>query len=169
MKAFRTLNHLAVLGALWGVSGCEINSSDTKVQWMPDMADGPTVKAQEDFLDPPDNVISAVGILYPKTPEEAEKVLTNPLPSSELALKKGEHLYTTFCTVCHGPDAKGGGSIVDVFPRPPDITVSTYKSRADGFFFHRITFGSALMPSYGHAISPDERWAIVHYLRTLQK
>ncbi|NBQ53831.1 MAG: cytochrome c [Proteobacteria bacterium] len=39
----------------------------------------------------------------------------------------------------------------------------------DGFYFHKMTFGGAIMPSYGHAISPQERWQIAHYIHELQR
>jgi mono/diheme cytochrome c family protein len=150
-------------------TGCEINSNNTKIQYMPDMADAPTVKAQESYIDPPEHSVPINGVLYPETVEESEKVLKNPYPASEQIVADGKHLFETFCTVCHGSDGKGDNALGAAFPRPPDITIPQYRERADGFYFHRITFGSAIMPSYGHAISPNERWKIIHYLRTLQK
>ncbi len=152
------------------VAACHRDGNQTKLQWMPDMADSPTVKAQESFIDPPDHAVSTQAILYPATAEESEKLLQNPYPASADMVAKGKEMYDTYCTVCHGADAKGGGQITDLFPRPPDITMDLYAKRADGFFFHRITFGGvAMMPAYGYAITPAERWQIVHYLRTLQK
>ncbi len=155
-------------------AACDKNPNATKLQYMPDMADAPTVKAQEDFLDPPDGSIPMSAILYPETAEESEKQLQNPfagVPDGEAQghLAAGKTLFNTYCVVCHGADAKGEGFMVDKYPRPPDLTGEVYLNRADGFFFHRITFGSAIMPGYGHATSPHERWQIISYLRTLQK
>jgi mono/diheme cytochrome c family protein len=39
---------------------------------------------------------------------------------------------------------------------------------ADGEFFEVITYGKNTMPAYGARISPEDRWAIVHYVRALQ-
>jgi mono/diheme cytochrome c family protein len=155
-------------------SACNLDPETTKVQYMPDMADAPTVKAQENYLDPPPGSVPLTTPLYPKTIEEAEKVLTMPprLAADPDITEKGKALFNTFCIPCHGADAKGHGSIISAgFPQPPDITHPTYAARGDGFFFYRITFGSAsgVMPSYGYAISVHERWQIVNYLRTLQK
>lgn len=161
---------LAVSG--WLALGCHQDGNVTKMQWMPDMADAPTTKTQKDFFNPPEHSIPMNSILYPDTVEEAEKVLVNPFPANAEMAAKGEQLFNTFCITCHGADAKGDkGMIGDLFPHPPDITSGDYPKRADGFFFYRITFGSAstIMPPYGHAISPHERWYIIHYLRTLQK
>jgi len=159
---------LILLPLLLCVSGCEINSDNTKIQYMPDMADAPSVKTQEDYLDPPDHSIPVNGILYPKTVEQSEKLLKNPFPASDKVVSDGKELFNTFCTPCHGPKAKGNNALGGKYPQPPDLTLPMYKSRGDGFFFYRITFGSAIMPGYGHAISPHERWKLIHYLRSLQ-
>jgi mono/diheme cytochrome c family protein len=139
-----------------------------KVQYVPDMADAPTMKPQENYLDPPEGAVSTNAILYPATAEEAEKNLQNPLPNEPQVVALGEKTYNTFCITCHGAEAKGDGAITDLYPRPPDLTTEIYQKRADGFYFHRITFGANIMPGYGHAIMPHERWAAVHYLRKLQ-
>ncbi len=169
MKITKIVSNTVMLGLLMS-AGCHRDGNTTKLQWMPDMADSPTVKPQEAYIDPPDHSVSTQAILYPATAEESEKLLQNPYPASADMIAKGKTMYDTYCTVCHGPDAKGDGQITDLFPRPPDLTIDVYNKRGDGYFFHRITFGGvALMPAYGYAITPSERWQIVHYLRTLQK
>ncbi len=154
------------------LSQCKDDPNTTKLQYMPDMADTPTVKPQRDFLDPPEGSVAQNAILYPETSAEAEKLLVNPyVGRSDEAFhtEQGKHLYEVYCSVCHGPTAKGNGTIVDEFPKPPDLTTDLYLNRGDGFYFHVITFGSALMPKYGHALSPHERWQVILYLKTLQK
>lgn len=151
-------------------TGCR-GPEGRKIQYVPDMADSPAIKAQKSYLDPPEGAVAMNAILYPKTPEEAEKVLQMPprIASDPATAAQGKKLFETFCAVCHGLDVKGTGTLGDAFPHPPDLTVDMYKNHGDGFFFYRITFGSAVMPSYGDAISPAERWQIITHLRTLQK
>jgi mono/diheme cytochrome c family protein len=155
--------------AMLGVIACNQNPNQTKLQYMPDMADNPTVKAQEGYLDPPEHSVAMNAILYPKTVEEAEQLLRNPYPNSDEVLSKGKDLYETFCTACHGSNGAGGGGVTSYFEGIPNIAGDLYRNRQDGFFFYRITFGKGRMPGYGHAISPNERWYIIHHLRTLQK
>ena len=165
------MKRTAIFICLIALAGCKKSPNETKLTYMPDMADAPTAKAQRTYLDPPDGAVTRNAILYPKTVEESEDILVSPYqeePSGDV-LAQGEKLYSTYCTVCHGPSAKGGGSIQDKFPAPPDITGEAYQKRKDGFYFYRVTFGTALMPSYGHATSAKERWQIVAYLRKLQK
>ena len=153
---------MLLLAVLMMLSACT-DKNTTKLQYMPDMADAPTVKAQEDFLDPPLGSVAKGAVYYGASAEES-KVKPNVAPD----LAQGKRLYETFCQVCHGAQGKGNGSIIEDFPRPPDITAIVYQQRSDAFIFHRLTFGTAIMPAYGHATDVAERWQIVFYLRHLQ-
>lgn len=151
--------------------GCRFDGTGTKMQWAPDMADAPTQKSQENYIDPPEGAVAMGATHYPATVEETEAQVTMPadIAGNEQNMAQAKVLFETFCKVCHGPDAKGGGTLGPNFPTPPDLTHAAYKARKDGFFFYRITFGSAVMPGYGHAISIPERWMIIKHLRTLQQ
>jgi mono/diheme cytochrome c family protein len=168
------------LATKWGVmagllatsllTSCRYDGTGTKMQWAPDMADSPANKSQRSYLDPPEGSRSMTAILYPKTPEEAEVQFSMPeaIASDQRGLEKGKTLYETYCQVCHGADAKGGH--INPAIAPPDLTHPTvYVPRKDGFFFYRITFGANVMPGYGYATTPAERWYIIRHLRTLQK
>jgi mono/diheme cytochrome c family protein len=141
------------------------------MQYFPDMADSPAFKTQGNYIDPPEGSISRTAILYPDTVEEAEKVLKNPFrgtPNEGEHLANGQHLFETYCAICHGPNGDGSGNISDVFPRPPDLRADLYKTKQDGFYFYRMTFGSSVMPSYGDKITASERWDINLYITHLQ-
>lgn len=156
--------------------GCSGDPKTKKWTYMPDMVDSPVAnKAQRGFyLEPPVGSVSKETMIYPKSAEDAEQTLRNPYGNGggeDFTRAEGKKLYDIFCAVCHGLDAKGGGTIIDRFPRPPDLTADLYKNKKDGFFFYRITFGSLsqMMGGYGHAIDINERWKIVSYLRSLQE
>ncbi len=166
MKSGSPVEHTGLPGAIAKLLGGD--KSIPKIQYVPDMADAPTMKPQENYLEPPEGSVATNSILYPSTVEEAEANLKNPLQSDPDVMALGEKMYNTYCIPCHGAAAKGDGSITDLYPRPPDITADNYKKRADGFFYYRITFGANIMPGYGHSIASHERWAIVHYVRKLQ-
>jgi mono/diheme cytochrome c family protein len=56
------------------------------------------------------------------------------------------------------------------FLPPADLTnPELQKVRTDGYWESYLSVGGAVMPSYGEALTPDERWAIVNYVRTLAK
>lgn len=154
------------------LSSCKFNPNTTKLQYMPDMADGPVARAQRDYLDPPEHSVAKDAFLYPDTAEEAEDVLINPFGhfrNKTALVDEGKRLYGIFCHVCHGPNGKGDGTITDVYPRAFDLTQDKYADNKDGFFFYKITFGGASMPGYGHATSRLERWKITMYLRNFHE
>lgn len=167
------LNGLSVSILLAAVA-CKDNPQQTKLTYMPDMADAPAVKPQLSYLDPPDGAVARTAMIYPPDdqPEEWEKLLHNPYVghSNEKELARdGKFLFHINCSPCHGADAKGKGSLIDKFPPAPDITHEMYLDRPDGFFFHKITVGGPIMPSRGEHTYPHERWKIILHLRELQK
>ena len=78
---------------------------------------------------------------------------------------KGKKIYETFCAVCHGEQGDGQGTIVknDKYPTP-----NSYSSKAaltQGQMFHSITYGKNLMGSYASQVTPQERWAVIYYIK----
>lgn len=171
VRGHKAVIALAVAAAALLV-GCRYDGTGTKMQWAPDMADSPAPKPQRTFLPPPSESVPMHAVFYAKDHAESEKTLVMPdwIANDPNAAETGKVMFETFCAVCHGIDAKGGGSLGPNYPIPPNLTHEAYKARGDGFFFHTVTFGSqsTLMPGYGYAISLHERWMIVKHLRTLQ-
>tara|TARA_B100001094_G_C18146931_1_gene781331 strand:+ start:165 stop:689 length:525 start_codon:yes stop_codon:yes gene_type:complete len=172
MRTLMQTNGLSIvffLGLMLGMTSCNLDPKSRKIQYMPDMADAPTNKPQESYIDPPEHSVPITGILYPEQIAVAEKELLNSEKMNAETLAKGKQHYDTFCGVCHGAAGTGKHTLGSAYPLvPPDLTRDDLKARKDGFFFMKITQGGAQMPSYGHAISSKERWQIVHYLRKLQ-
>ncbi len=172
----KNLMKAAVISSLvvLGLGACRSGKNATKLQYMPDMADNPTVKSQESYIDPPAHAVPINAILYPATAELAEAELRNPFGEdiaqmSPQMKERGKHLYDTYCIACHGYDGKGKGTLGDAYPIPvPDITRDEMKAKKDGWFFYRISKGGAQMPAYAHSTSPYERWWIIAHLRGLQ-
>ncbi len=102
-------------------------------------------------------------------PEEAAKSLVNPLLPTKSVLDLGKKKYLTFCSPCHGNFGEGDSRLRGQFPNPPTLHSDKLRTMSDGGIFHIITNGQNVMPSYASQISEDERWAIVHYIRVLQR
>ncbi|MCK9448268.1 MAG: c-type cytochrome [Bacteroidales bacterium] len=99
-------------------------------------------------------------------------MLINPIEVNEEVLAKGKEQFDIFCKVCHGPQGKGDGVIYTkkLFPVQPTSLVDDYvQNKPDGEIFHVITMGSlsGLMGAHGSMIPPENRWKIIHYVRTL--
>lgn len=102
-------------------------------------------------------------------PDEAAKFLINPLLPTKSVLDLGKKKFLTFCSPCHGNFGNGESRLRGQFPNPPTLHSERLRNMPDGGIFHIITEGQNVMPSYASQISEEERWAIVHYIRVLQR
>lgn len=102
-----------------------------------------------------------------KVPKEA-KERKNPLPHEETVINRGKELYTNRCLSCHGPSGKGDGpAAASLVHRPPDLT-RVLAGQTDGALLWKISIGGGAMPSYEKTLTEEERWQMIHYLRTLE-
>lgn len=100
-------------------------------------------------------------------PDSAVKNLSNPLPVTKEIFARGRQKYETFCSPCHGYYGKGDSRLKGQYPNPPTLHSDKIRNFKDGNIYHIIVNGQNVMPSYAKQISPDERWAVVHYVRAL--
>lgn len=96
---------------------------------------------------------------------------TLPIPVTVQLMARGRERYEIFCTPCHGSLGDGNG-VVKKYGHGaiPTLLDQARISMADGYLYHVIRMGSpsGLMRPYGAQIDPEDRWAIVAYLRALQ-
>lgn len=102
-------------------------------------------------------------------PEVAAAALSNPLPRTRQVLERGQKLFNVYCYVCHGTKGVGDGPVVPPYPIPKSLQSENVQRWKDGHIFHVITKGQGIMPSYAQQIQPQDRWAIIHYIRALQR
>lgn len=108
--------------------------------------------------------------IIPKEQRDVAARQPNPMKVTESSLAIGKQHYEVFCTPCHGAGAKGGvtGPVATKFIPTPDLTnAELQRQRTDGYWHSYIVVGGAVMPSYGEALSSQEAWHIVNYLRSL--
>jgi mono/diheme cytochrome c family protein len=95
--------------------------------------------------------------------------VANPLPVTPQLLARGRERYDIFCSPCHGLDGGGDGMVVRRgFPKPPSYHTERLRSAPARHFFDVITNGYGVMYSYASRVPPEDRWAIVAYIRALQ-
>ncbi|MBI3182773.1 MAG: cytochrome c [Myxococcales bacterium] len=99
---------------------------------------------------------------------DAGYVERNPLPISRELLEKGRRRFEVVCATCHGLVGDGQSIPARNMALRPPPSLHQLSQRPDGYFFSVITQGFGLMPSYAADIPPEERWAVVAYLRALQ-
>jgi len=106
-----------------------------------------------------------------KTQKIAEETVKNPIKPTMKTLELGRKLFNQYCITCHGEEGHGDGPIIgpDLFPAPPSLHTDTAKKFKDGRIFHNISRGQNTMPSYADKLTVEERWAVVLYVRALQR
>ena len=85
-------------------------------------------------------------------------------------MARGKQRFNIHCAVCHGKTAAGDG-IVKQFGLATVVTLQDERIRkmADGEIFNTITHGKNTMLAYGPNVTVIDRWAIIAYLRALQR
>lgn len=104
-------------------------------------------------------------------PDQMAKYLVNPLPQSQEIFDLGKEKFESRCSVCHGNYGQGDGRL------PADVGLNGLSLHSpklvedwtDGRIYHVITYGQNLMPGYAKQLTHDERWAVIHYIRALQR
>ena len=103
------------------------------------------------------------------TQEEAAAI-PNPLPRTKAVFALGKAAFTDRCAVCHGALANGAGSLTAAYgAKPANLQAQQFRDYPDGKIYWVIVNGKNAMPSHAADLTEDQRWAVVHYLRALQR
>ncbi len=114
---------------------------------------------------------------YQDTEEErtraSQEITMNPFPITTDGLTRGKELYNIYCGLCHGEAGDGLGYLVrddgGVYPAAPaNFLLPDFVSASEGRYYHSIMFGKNVMGSYADKLSFEERWQVIHYIRSLQ-
>jgi mono/diheme cytochrome c family protein len=161
--------------------GCRASGEDRAREYMPDMVRSPSYKAFAPNLTtrtgmtlqrPVEGTIARGHTPFHYGPGEVEALragqeLQDPFHPTAQILEEGKGLFQIYCAVCHGPEGKGDGPLAGKIPPPPSYRSERVMSFAPGRIFHVVTTGSGKMPPYATQLSPDDRWKIVTYVRTI--
>jgi mono/diheme cytochrome c family protein len=105
----------------------------------------------------------------PGTIPAGEKPQSGPRPITIQLLHRGQERFDIYCAPCHSPVGDGDGMVARRgFPHPPSYHIARLRQAPDRHFYDVITNGYGLMYSYADRIAPEDRWAIVAYIRALQ-
>ncbi len=108
-------------------------------------------------------------VVPPGFRDDAAFVRDFPVPVTEAMIQHGYNRYMIYCVVCHDPLGTGHGRIVERgYTPPPSFHIDRLRNTPVGRIFAIITEGYGSMPTYANQIPPDDRWAIVAYVRALQ-
>lgn len=97
-------------------------------------------------------------------------VTTIPLEANESLFHRGQQRYEIYCAPCHDSLGAGNGMIVQRgFKKPLPFTAENLRAAPPGYFFEVISKGVKTMYPMASQISVKDRWAIVAYVRVLQR
>ena len=100
----------------------------------------------------------------------ANPITTFPLPITKPVLERGQQRFNIYCSPCHDRLGTGLGMVVRRgLRKPPSYHIDRLRAVPVGYLYDVITNGFGAMPDYATQIEPKDRWAIVAYIRVLQR
>ena len=172
---------VAVLALALLAVGCERQMRDMYEQPRLDAGEGSSLWSDDRADRPPvaGTVAAASGDLAGTSsarrgrdaPQEwhAAQEAQAPPPLTRALLLRGQERYSIYCLPCHSPLGDGDGPVArHGFPHPPSYHQPRLRDAPDRYLFDVITDGHGVMYGYGDRVPPQDRWAIVAYLRALQ-
>ena len=95
----------------------------------------------------------------------------------ETTMARGQQRFGIYCTPCHGQVGEGDGMVAQraaalaegTWVPPSNLTEERLRSMPVGEIFNTITNGVRNMPGYGRQIPAEDRWAIILYVRAVQR
>ncbi len=92
--------------------------------------------------------------------------IENPVTPDASSLTEGKSVYLRECQQCHGETGKGDGQMASFLtPKPANLTSPDVLDQSDGAIYTKIRTGKASMPSFKSALSKDEIWHMINFIR----
>jgi hypothetical protein len=88
----------------------------------------------------------------------------SPFKFTDETRNAGEKLYILNCKSCHGNPGKA--NFINLVPSPGDPATDKIQHNSDGEIFYKITTGRGPMPSFKNALSSNDIWNIISFLRS---
>lgn len=174
MKRFRSFYSLPFVGLLFALgllAGCRLDMRDQPryepLEASPFFADGASARPR---------VADTVARNEVNLDDQLHTGRVNgqvadsfPFTVTVAVLERGQERYNIFCAPCHGLVGDGHGIVTDYgMPVPTSFHDPALRDETTGYYFTVITNGTRVMPSYASRIRPEDRWAIIAYVRALQ-
>lgn len=125
-----------------------------------------------------------VGFYYSDTEDErlraSADIKSSPFPITKKGLEVGKNLYEINCAICHGEAGDGNGYLVrDADPAtgdpggkypaaPANFMLDDLINSSNGRYYFSLIYGKNVMGGYSDKLSYEERWQVIHYIRSLQ-
>jgi len=85
-------------------------------------------------------------------------------------MARGRERFTIYCQPCHGALGDGKGIVSQYnWGAPANFHSDLFRNMSEGEIFNTVTNGKNTMFAYGDKLVPEDRWAVIAYLRALQR
>jgi len=183
----RALSAVALIGLVIAAGGCARGQprDQRPVVIIPDLEFQKKYKAQTAnplFADarsmrtPPEGTVPVGGVkaddgyYLGRVQGDTTFVSVNPREITPELLERGRSRFNIYCAPCHDRSGSGKGIVVGYgFVPPPSFHTDRVRQFVDGYLYSVIANGIRNMPSYGKQIPVEDRWAVVAYVRALQR
>jgi mono/diheme cytochrome c family protein len=167
--------HRARTSAMFTATADEDAGTETET----DAGPAPEAEADEDTVADADAEAKADPDSQPAADDEPQPawVTEFPLPVTRELMARGRQRYDIYCSACHGLVGDGGGIVSrralaleqGTWIPPLSLHVESVVQQPVGQLYHTVTHGVRSMPGYGDQLKVEDRWAIVLYIRALQR
>ena len=154
------MRRLLLLALALGLTGCDLTM--TRQPKYGAQAPAALFPNDSESQTPPDGTVAQGAVAWTQAAQ-------TPPPATPALLARGRERHAIFCQPCHGASGDGDGVIVQRgFPRPPSYQDAKVRGASGAQLFGAITNGYGVMFPYAERIPPQDRWAIVAYVRALE-
>ena len=138
------------------------------------VSDNPT---HRNFEAMPEMVRTIAYKSFSANPNFADGTTLQPAPEGTIArsalwsnpARSGAAVYQIYCQPCHGGAGKGDGAVaLRGFPPPPSLLADRARQLSDDQIYAIVTRGQKNMPAYSAQVPPQDRRAVIAYIRWLQ-
>lgn len=157
-----------------------IQDMDAQPKYKPQMKN--PLFADQRAMRPPIEGTVAVGELHADEARflgqlEGEWVTSFPVEVTPALLDRGQERYDIYCSPCHGLAGYGDGMVSKradelqegTWTPPSSFHTELVRSRPVGHLYNSVANGIRNMPAYGSQVGVDDRWAIVAWVKALQR
>ncbi len=95
----------------------------------------------------------------------------NPVPVTPDLLRRGQQRFNIYCSPCHDRTGQGAGPVSkkELSWQPTNLMEDRIQTMPDGEIYEVVSQGRRSMPGYRFQVEERDRWAIIAYLRALQR
>ncbi|HYO59298.1 cytochrome c [Archangium sp.] len=92
-----------------------------------------------------------------------------PLTLTREIVESGRKSFDIYCAACHGILGDGDAQVARNMGLREPPSLLDLPPYPDGYYYEVISVGYGLMPAYAEKLTPEQRWAVVAYVRALQE